>query len=138
MMLHSFAKMRCAVQARHALIIALMLLLAPSGQSMAQPAAQCSAPETQSEMNACAYRDYEQADVALNAAWLPAKGFADAIGKGGDLFAAQRAWLIYRDAACKAHASPFEGGSIQPLIVATCLSELTAQRTRMLFEFHAY
>jgi uncharacterized protein YecT (DUF1311 family) len=57
---------------------------------------------------------------------------------GNTLLTAQRAWLAYRDAACEAHASPFEGGSLQPLIRATCLSEITAERTRMLLEFHGY
>jgi uncharacterized protein YecT (DUF1311 family) len=105
---------------------------------MAQSAAECISPQQQSLMNACAYRDFEKADAALNAAWGPAKEFADAIGKGKTLLTAQRAWLAYRDAACEAHASPYEGGSIQPLMRATCLSELTAQRTQMLLEFHAY
>ncbi len=106
--------------------------------AMAQSAAECISPQQQSLMNACAYRDYEKADAALNAAWGPAKEFADAIGKGKTLLTAQRAWLAYRDAACEAHASPYEGGSIQPLMRATCLSEITAQRTQMLLEFHAY
>jgi uncharacterized protein YecT (DUF1311 family) len=51
------------------------------------------------------------------------------------LLKAQRAWLAYRDAACEVQASPYEGGSIQPLIWFSCLSELTAERTRMLLEF---
>lgn len=106
--------------------------------AQAQSAAECISPQSQSLMNACAYRDYKQADAALNTAWKPAKEFADAIGKGEVLLAAQRAWLTYRDAACEAQASPFEGGTIQPLIRATCLSELTAQRTRMLLDFNAY
>lgn len=109
-----------------------------SGALQAQSAAECIAPQQQQLMNACAYREYEQVDAALNAAWKPAKAFADAIGQGKTLLTAQRAWLAYRDAACEAHASPFEGGSLQPLIRATCLSEITAERTRMLLEFHGY
>lgn len=104
----------------------------------AQSAADCIAPQAQQLMNACAAREYQQADAALNTAWKSAKSFADAIGRGDALLQAQRAWLQYRDAACDVHASPFEGGSIQPLIRATCLAELTAQRTRMLLEFNAY
>lgn len=106
--------------------------------AQAQSAADCISPQVQSLMNACAHKDFEKADAALNAAWTPAKAFGDEIGKGKELLAAQRAWIAYRDAACDAHASPYEGGSIQPLIRSTCLSELTAERTRMLLEFHGY
>lgn len=121
-----------------ALATALFLGTLGAAPAQAQTAAECISPQTQQLMNACAYRDYEQADAALNAAWKPAKEFADQIGKDEVLLKAQRSWITYRDAACEAHASPYEGGSIQPLIRATCLSELTAARTRMLLEFHAY
>lgn len=121
-----------------ALAVGVMLGAIGAAPAQAQTAAECISPQTQSLMNACAFKDYEQADAALNAAWKPAKAFGDEIGKGDALLAAQRTWIAYRDAACDAHASPYEGGSIQPLIHATCLSELTAQRTRMLLEFHGY
>jgi len=123
-----------------ALVLCAALVLMPfmGGAAQAQSAAECIEPQQQQLMNACAQKDYEAADVALNTAWKSAKSFADAIGKGDALLDAQRAWLSYRDAACEVHASPFEGGSLQPLIRATCLSELTAERTRMLLEFNAY
>jgi urease subunit beta len=122
------------------LVVAMGLMLGGvfAQPAQAQSAADCIAPQAQQMMNACAAKDYEIADAALNTAWKPAKVFADAIGQGAALLEAQRAWLTYRDAACKVHASPFEGGSIQPLIRSTCLSELTAQRTALLLEFHAY
>jgi uncharacterized protein YecT (DUF1311 family) len=103
--------------------------------SEAQSAADCISPEGQALMNMCASRDFQQADDALNAAWGPARSYAKQIGQGDALLTAQRAWLTYRDAACKVHASPFEGGSIQPMVQLMCLSELTADRTRMLLEF---
>ena len=118
--------------------LAVLFMAATSGATHAQSAAECISPQTQLLMNACAARDYKKADAALNAAWGPAKEFADAIGRGPMLLSAQRAWLAYRDEACDVHASPYEGGSLQPLIRATCLSELTAERTRMLLEFQAY
>lgn len=114
-----------------ALILALTLPL----EAEAQSAADCISPQTQLLMNMCAARDYEQADAALNAAWGPARSYARQIGQGDALLKAQRAWLAYRDAACEVQASPYEGGSIQPLIWFSCLSELTAERTRMLLEF---
>jgi uncharacterized protein YecT (DUF1311 family) len=104
----------------------------------AQSEAECIAPQAQQLVDACAAKEYREADAALNTAWKSAKAFADAIGQDKALLTAQRAWLTYRDAACDVHASPFEGGSLQPLIQSTCQSKITAERTRMLLEFNAY
>lgn len=106
--------------------------------AFAQSAAECASPQNQQLMNACAAKEYAEADQALNTAWGSAKSFADAIGQGDELLQAQRAWLAYRDAACDVHASPYEGGSLQPLVRATCLSAITKERTVMLLEFNAY
>ncbi|MEH6521139.1 lysozyme inhibitor LprI family protein [Sulfitobacter sp.] len=119
-------------------VLAGVVAVAGMNSAQAQSTAECIEPQTQNLMNACAAKDFAEADAALNAAWKPAKSFADAIGKGAALLVAQRAWLKYRDAACDVHASPFEGGSLQPLIYSTCMGEITAQRTRMLLEFNAY
>ncbi len=106
--------------------------------AQAQTTAECIEPQAQSLMNACAAKDFAEADAALNIAWKPAKAFADAIGQGAQLLEAQRAWLKYRDAACEVHASPFEGGSLQPLIYSVCMNDLTTHRTEMLLQFNAY
>lgn len=119
-------------------VMAGVVALAAMNGAHAQTAAECIEPQVQGLMNACAAKGFAAADAALNTAWKPAKSFADAIGRGDALLDAQRAWLTYRDAACDVHASPFEGGSLQPLIYSTCMSELTTQRTQMLLEFNAY
>lgn len=109
-----------------------------SNGAYAQSEAECLSPQDQQTMNACAAKEYSEADDALNAAWTSAKAFGDAIGQGDALLEAQRAWLTYRDAACAVQASPYEGGSLQPSIHATCLSRITNERTAMLLEFNAY
>lgn len=88
---------------------------------------QCDYSGTQRQMNACASRDYKQADADLNAA------YKQVMSRLGDptktkLRQAQRLWIPYRDAACDAEASQFEGGSLQPLIVLTCFERLTKAR----------
>lgn len=122
------------------LVLAAGVLLASllAQDAQAQTAAECIAPQQQQLMNACAVQKYQETDAALNAAWKPAKSFADSIGEGDALLAAQRAWLAYRDAACAVQASPYKGGSIRPLIHVNCLTGLTAERTKMLLEFRAY
>ncbi|MBU0644356.1 MAG: DUF1311 domain-containing protein [Alphaproteobacteria bacterium] len=86
---------------------------------------------TQTDMNICSYQDYQAADAVLNEtyAWAMdrAKTYGDTAADA--LRSAQRAWIPYRDAACDAEAVLYEGGSIQPLIMNSCLANLTRQRT---------
>jgi uncharacterized protein YecT (DUF1311 family) len=35
--------------------------------------------------------------------------------------AGERAWLVYRHSSCQADASPYEGGTVHPLIYAVCV-----------------
>lgn len=44
------------------------------------------------------------------------------------LLEAQRAWIKYKETHCKLVAKAYEGGSIQPLIYATCLTSITEDR----------
>lgn len=101
----------------------------------------CSNAMTQSDMTACSQQDYEAADVALNAAYRKTmaraqamdKDFAE-IGEGmvgavDALKAAQRAWIAYRDAQCELAGFEARGGTMEPMLVAGCLAELTTKRT---------
>lgn len=86
---------------------------------------------TQYEMNTCAKEAWDAADGDLNDTygWAMdvARSYSDAAAEA--LRTAQRAWIPYRDAACEAEAILFEGGSIQPLILFSCLENLTRLRT---------
>ncbi|WP_420851180.1 lysozyme inhibitor LprI family protein [Rhizobium quercicola] len=101
----------------------------------------CSNAVTQSDMTACSQQDYETADVALNAAYRKTMARAQAMDKDladlGDgmvgaveaLKAAQRAWIAYRDAQCELAGFEARGGTMEPMLVAGCLAELTTKRT---------
>jgi len=41
----------------------------------------------------------------------------------------QTAWSAYRDAACRAAAGQYEGGSLRPVVALDCLLRLTHERT---------
>ncbi|WP_417274287.1 lysozyme inhibitor LprI family protein [Celeribacter halophilus] len=86
---------------------------------------------SQSDMNICAHEAWQHADVDLNDTYARAmevaRGWSD--GAAEALRAAQRAWIPYRDAACTAEGFLFEGGSMEPFIVNSCLEHLTRQRT---------
>ncbi len=104
----------------------------------------CADPQAQQEMNWCAAQEFQRADNALNAQWkLTSKEMKrrdERDGKPTDgrpghmatLLAAQRAWLKFRDAHCDLDGYLFRGGSMEPLIVATCRTSLTEARTKQL------
>ena len=98
--------------------------------------AQAGCPgQTQLEMNDCAKAEFTRADADMNATWDVAKATMDGLGYGDVLLDAQRKWLAFRDAACAAEISPYEGGSIQPLVAYTCLTRLTRARSQDLENF---
>ena len=115
--------------ARLAVILAVLPL-----PLWAQGAPDCGAT-TQAEMNECAAADHAAADEALNDLYAAALDAARSLDEavGGDLNEAslrdaQRAWLPFRDAACTAESTPYDGGSMRPMVESSCLARLTRQR----------
>lgn len=102
----------------------------------------CNNAQTQADMNQCAAEDYRKADAAMNAQWAETRAAmlewdkasppSDDNGAAKRLLASQRAWLAYRDAACDVEGYSVEGGSMQPLMVSSCLADLTTRRTEEL------
>ncbi|OHV89992.1 lysozyme inhibitor LprI family protein [Mesorhizobium sp. ORS 3428] len=87
--------------------------------------------DSQSMMTICAGVDFQAADAKLNAA------YKDIVGRNGEkanklLQTAQRAWIAFRDAECAYATAGSEGGSIHPMEVSQCLTELTNERTKQL------
>ena len=120
----------------------VLLMDAPASSEDARPV-DCKNAETQTDMNICAADDFKKADKALNAQWLATRKAAVAwdapVGSGKPshgaeerLLKAQRAWLAYRDSQCEALGFTVEGGSMQPLVVSSCLADLTRKRTEEL------
>lgn len=110
--------------------LALTLILA-AGPAAAQGDIDCATAVVQMEMNWCAEQDYLAADAALNEAYAAAmEALAGFEGRQAELLRdAQRAWIGFRDAACSAEGSLYEGGSIQPLMGTLCMTRLTEERT---------
>ncbi|MEH6361832.1 MAG: lysozyme inhibitor LprI family protein, partial [Amylibacter sp.] len=108
----------------------------------AQETYNCNEPVTQMEMNACAWRAYQAADGDLNADYKQAiaylkKADEDFIPVGAVPSAiilrdAQRAWITFRDKNCEVETLAYRGGTIVPLIIATCLESMTRVRSEQL------
>ena len=124
------------------LAIALVLPLAPA---LAQEdKVDCQNAVTQMDMNICANKDYEAADVELNKVYKLALSATKAqdkelaaidvnyVGAEEALKKAQRAWIAYRDGQCELSGFEARGGSMEPMLVSGCLAELTRARTKEL------
>ncbi len=118
-------------------VLAAFLAAAGAVPAMAQTD-DCDSVVTQADINACADRDYEDADQALNATYkatvaiMKEYDIASATPQNGALArlkAAQRAWVTFRDAACEAEGFIYRGGSVEAAVVANCMTRLTQART---------
>lgn len=105
----------------------MMLLAAVLAATSVAPV-NCKAAITQVDMNQCAAARGRRADIALNGAWR--RLIAQNPDTKAKFVAAQRLWLQFRDAECKARGSRYAGGSILPMVVAGCYADLTEARTR--------
>ncbi|MGB3797075.1 MAG: lysozyme inhibitor LprI family protein [Alteraurantiacibacter sp.] len=114
----------------------LLLLLSSQGVD-------CAEPMTQRAMNYCAGVEFEEADEALNIQWNDTAARMrrldaaitvddDRPGYFDQLLTAQRAWLSFRDNHCASVGYYARGGSLEPLLIATCKTELTLTRTDQL------
>ena len=125
---------------RKNLFMAIALLSATAGFSTpaaAQGEPDCKAPQTQADMTICAGKDYEKADKQLNAEYQKLRKLlterdkaADADGKGATdaLVTAQRAWVAFRDANCGLSGFQARGGSMEPMLISSCLADMSRKR----------
>jgi uncharacterized protein YecT (DUF1311 family) len=106
-------------------------------------AATCADATTQLEMTMCAGNDAARADVNINRQWSVTYGVmkkrdgSDKTRGGGPgyaptLLAAQRAWLQFRDKQCVVEGLEYSGGSMQPMVIASCRARMTDMRTKQL------
>lgn len=111
----------------------ILSVVALCGATLPAAADECADPQDQATMNACAGKEFEAADKALNAAYHEV---VRRIGSDHEtrtaLTAAQRAWITFRDGECAFQAKSAEGGSIYPMIMAGCEATLTEARTEQL------
>lgn len=126
------------------MIASLLLMLAATAEDLPPCDEEAAERGVQQEMNICAHREYLIADAALNEQWRITRAhmrerdnqhdatYDERPGYFEVLIAAQRAWLQYRDAHCQSEGYEARGGSLEPLLVATCKRRLSEERTEQL------
>ncbi len=126
----------------------LSILSLPVISHSQEEAIDCKKASTQQEMNICAQRQAETADKKLNNTYqILQRRLAQDLRQGNTvqinyakqqyqkLINAQNAWIKFRDSSCEYERSVFEGGSVAPMIYASCIAKLTDRRTSDLQEY---
>ena len=91
----------------------------------------CDGDLTQTELNICSAKEYKDADKVLNQTYNSYLSKLNAKEKK-QFKAVQLNWIKYKESDCKYLASGYEGGSIQPLVINSCLTDKTKIRTEEL------
>ena len=112
-------------------VMLVVLTMAAPSTALAQ---KCDpSDESQMGMTICANADYEAADAKLNEAYGKV---VEALSDDPDgkklLQTAQRVWIAFRDAECEFVNVDSKNGSIYPMLMSECLTELTEARTKQL------
>jgi len=109
---------------RRLIVISSMLLFCVPVTAFS---ANCGDLKTQSEMNQCAYREYQQADKELNEVYSTYRLRLNE-SQRRQIKDVQLAWIKFRDLACDFESSGVKGGSVYPFILQTCLTTMTRAR----------
>ncbi|MBF2017182.1 MAG: DUF1311 domain-containing protein [Rivularia sp. T60_A2020_040] len=89
----------------------------------------CNNPQTTLEMRVCAGKSYETADKKLNQVYRQLKPKLNA-KQQKRLVDAQTAWIQFRDKSCAYEAGEAEGGTLEPVLKLSCLTDVTQQRVK--------
>jgi uncharacterized protein YecT (DUF1311 family) len=94
--------------------------------------------ENQLAENVCARRAFDSADKTLNLLFASQLSQLESAQTKGQLRAAQRAWIAFRDADCLYQAGkPEDSGSIWPLLHWSCMAAHTTIRVEQLKQYVA-
>ncbi|MBX3611793.1 MAG: DUF1311 domain-containing protein [Hydrogenophaga sp.] len=121
--MHRFAALLCLL-----LPLTPALATAPATTPANDLPADCAKAETQRQLTACAYRDFEHAQAGYAATFRDLSAVLDSAQRTL-LRNAQTAWLQFRTTACEFEASGVRGGSAEPMVRQMCQARLTRERT---------
>jgi uncharacterized protein YecT (DUF1311 family) len=119
---------------RMALLVAVVTLVTTSVDSDASRPDCREGGRSQIEMNACAGQKADAANKRLAAVLAELDGILQPEARQG-LAGVQAHWVELRDLDCKWERSLFEGGSVAPMVYASCIATQTEQRIERLKPF---
>jgi uncharacterized protein YecT (DUF1311 family) len=114
-----------------AVLAALSLAVHPPKAAAQASSGACPDARSTVEMRECFDRAFRAADAELNRVYAALQRKSDSRGRTL-LRSSQRAWIAYRDAECRFRASESEGGTLYPVELLSCRTDLTKDRTREL------
>ena len=110
-----------------ALCVLILAILAT--QAHAQNLRACDDDETTAGMRRCLAKVRDQLETQLIHNLEEARQRAL---QPAALDTAQARWTAFRQSQCRAEASQFQGGSLQPVVFLSCWNQLTQARARYL------
>ncbi|TCQ70097.1 uncharacterized protein YecT (DUF1311 family) [Ochrobactrum sp. BH3] len=97
---------------------------------------ECDNAQDQATMTKCAGDELAKADKHLNSNYKEIeKRLTDDDEARKLLITSQRAWIKFRDAECNFSTSATVGGSIHPMMIASCRAQLTEDRNKQFTEY---
>lgn len=87
----------------------------------------CDESTTTHEMIECEAKQFNHFDDKLNQIYGSLRTELDKVGKLR-LRDAQRAWIVFRDAECLRVSDSARGGTLEPLLMLSCKTQMTADR----------
>ncbi|MBC5993754.1 lysozyme inhibitor LprI family protein [Pontibacter cellulosilyticus] len=116
---------------RNSFLLLFLTFAFTSAWGQGQAKQNCEDPQTQLEMNICAAEDFKRVDAELNKVYKEIVSKLEPNSKGL-MVKAQKSWLVVRDNHCGLYEQFYQGGSIMPLMLYTCKTELTQNRIKEL------
>jgi uncharacterized protein YecT (DUF1311 family) len=92
-------------------------------------------PKTTLQLKACATQRILRSDAEINTRVRNLWGILKTAGPRARFAAGERAWLVYRAAACKSRSDVFKGGTLAGLAYANCVADQNGLHIRDLKRF---
>jgi uncharacterized protein YecT (DUF1311 family) len=112
-------------------VVALILSRPADLRAQVSTEASCDSAKTPSNMRRCAMREFDRARRDLRRYVAEAHRLAT---KPALLDSAQALWERFRDLACRAAGSQYDGASNQPVVVLKCMVNATRKRLREVYD----
>lgn len=120
-------------------LILSLLLLAPAQETPAETAWRACVDRTTTnyDWGQCGGDYVRAADAALNAEWKKLMAVVDGETKA-DLIAEEKAWIAYRDGACRFYHNGNWGREAEVLHYPGCVAGVIEQRTEQLADYREF